>query len=326
MMKLIGLFLLLASRESWGFNKDFTLVNDKAPLEFKLMFESMKNSLKDNQEQVRLIVLAQQINKGLGPLKKDQSFVLLKSEVYKTLLEWPHPPTQFQVGSHTLQRINTHLATGRAVYNPFSIWVLEALAADLDKFEKEGLLAMTQAQRANLTGDKAQQHYKMQRVLKFTRGWIEQADTLSAKDFNALTDKLAWRTLERVKETAMLFRRHSSKAIADTQSNTFNIPEQGMPKKSPGAGETKPDPGPKGMAEQAADEKKAAEATMQKINTDGATLPAEELSGAIDRLQDDVPPSGGTAPSPVPPIKSVPGDNERIRPTPAVDVSSEPLQ
>jgi hypothetical protein len=326
MIKFIGLFLLLTSIESWGFNKDFNLINDKAPLEFKLLFESMKNSLKDNQEQVRLIVLAQQINKGLGPLKKDQSFVLLKAEVYKTLLEWPHLPTQFQVGSHTLQRINTHLATGRAVYNPFSIWVLEALAADLEKFEKDGLLSMTQTQRNNLTDEKAQQYYKMQRVLKFTRGWIEKADTLSAKDFNALTDQLAWRTLERVKETAMLFRRHSSKAIADTQSNTFNIPEQGMPKRFQGASDTKPDAAPQGMAEQAAEEKKAAEATMQKINTDGATLPAEELSGAIDLLQDDIPPSGGTAPSPIPPTKSVPSDNERIRPTAPVDVGSEPLQ
>jgi hypothetical protein len=80
------------------------------------------------------------------------------------------------------------------------------------------------------------------------------------------------------------------------------------------------------MAEQAAEEKKAAEATMQKINTDGATLPAEELSGAIDLLQDDIPPSGGTAPSPIPPTKSVPSDNERIRPTAPVDVGSEPLQ
>ena len=326
MKRYTGLLLLLAPLSALGFNKDFTLVNDKAPLEFKLLFESMKNSLKENHDQLRLIVLAQQINKGLGPLKKDQSFFLLKSEIYKSLLEWPHPPTQFQVGSHTLKRLNSHIAKGRAVYNPFSIWVLEALAADLEKFEKEGLLALTPSQRASLTGDKAQQHYRMQRVLKFTRGWIEQADTMSAKDFNTLTDQLAWRTLERVKESAMLFRRLSSKAITDTQSNIFNIPEQGMPKKPPGAEETKPDAAPKGIAEQAADEKKAAEAAMEKINTDGATLPAEELSGAIDRLQEDVPPSGGTAPSPLPPAKSVPANNEGIRPSPSVDVSNEPLQ
>lgn len=318
-MKIVALCVLFFSLSAQAFNKDFTLVNDKAPLEFKLLFESMKNSLKDNQEQVRLIVLAQQINKGLGPLKKDQSFFLLKSEVYKTLLEWPHPTSQFQVGTHTLQRINTHLATGRAIYNPFSIWILEALAADLEKFDKEGLLAMTQAQRSVLTGEKAQQYYKMQRVLKYTRGWLEQADTLSAKDFNALTDQLAWRTLERVKEKAQLFRRLSSKAIADTQSDTFNIPEQGMPKKAPGLPGAQPETAPVGVAAQAAEEKKAAAEAMQKINTDGATLPAEELSGAIDRLQDDVPATEGTAPSngpATPPILS----------TPPTNVSNEPLQ
>jgi hypothetical protein len=122
-----------------------------------------------------------------------------------------------------------------------------------------------------------------------------------------------------VKETAMLFRRLSSKAITDTHSNTFNIPEQGMPKKSAGPAEATPEAAPKGVAEQAADEKKAAEATMQKINTNGATLPAEELSGAIDQLQDDVPPSGGTAPS-------TGSRTAPIRSTAPTDISGEPLQ
>lgn len=294
MRRVLALALLLAVPSALAFNKDFNLVNDRSPLEFQLLFESLKNSLKENQEQVRLIVLAQQINRGLGPLQKDQSFFLLKSEVYKTLLEWPHPASQFQVGSHTLDRIKSNIANGRAVYNPFSLWVLEALAADLENFQREGLLSMTPAQRANLNGEKAQQYNKMQRVLKYSRGWLEQADTLSAKDFNALTDQLAWRTIERVKEKGLLFRRHSSKAIADTQTNTFNIPEQGMPTKPAGSPAVKVESSPIDLAGQAAGEKQAAQETMKKISTPGATLPAEELSGAIDQIQDD---TGGAAPN-----------------------------
>ncbi len=295
MKKSMVLWVLLTATTAWAFNKDFSIVNDRAPLEFKLLFDSLKNSLKENQDQVRLIALAQQINRGLGPLQKDQSFFLLKSEVYKTLLEWPHPPSQFQVGSHTLQRITSNIANGRAVYNPFSLWVLEALAADLQNFERDGLLSLTQSQRASLTGEKALQFNKMQRVLKYSRGWLEQADTLSAKDFNELTDQLAWRTIERVKEKGQLFRRLSSRAISDTQTNTFNIPEQGMPTKAPVAPATQPTPAENGLAGQASEEKKAAQATMEKINTEGATLPAEELSGAIDRIEEDAT-SGGAAP------------------------------
>lgn len=289
------LSLFLTCSSAFAFNKDFTIVNDRSPLEFKLLFDSLKNSLKENQEQVRLIVLAQQINRGLGPLQKDQTFFLLKSEVYKTLLEWPHPVSQFQVGSHTLERIKNNIANGRAVYNPFSMWVLEALAADLENFQREGLLSLTPVQRANLNGEKAQQYNKMQRVLKYSRGWLEQADTLSAKDFNALTDQLAWRTIERVKEKGQLFRRLSSKAIADTQTNTFNIPEQGMPTRPSGSPGVKVESTPVDLAGQAANEKKAAQETMEKISTPGATLPAEELSGAIDQLQEDAS-TGGSAP------------------------------
>lgn len=296
MRRIFTLSLLLTCSSAFAFNKDFTIVNDRSPLEFKLLFDSLKNSLKENQEQVRLIVLAQQINRGLGPLQKDQTFFLLKSEVYKTLLEWPHPTSQFQVGSHTLERIKNNIANGRAVYNPFSMWVLEALAADLENFQREGLLALTPIQRANLNGEKAQQYNKMQRVLKYSRGWLEQADTLSAKDFNALTDQLAWRIIERVKEKGLLFRRLSSKAIADTQTNTFNIPEQGMPTKPAGSPGVKVEPAPVDLAGQAANEKKAAQETIEKINTPGATLPAEELSGAIDQLQEDTS-TGGSAPN-----------------------------
>ncbi|MBY0516730.1 MAG: hypothetical protein K2P81_07475 [Bacteriovoracaceae bacterium] len=318
-MKILFFILLFASNSSFAFNKDFNLVNDRAPLEFKLMFESMKYTLKDASEQIRLIVLAQHINKGLGPLAKDQSFFLLKSEVYKTLLEWPHPPSQFQVGSHTLERMKSNLVTNKAIYTPYSKWVLEALVADLENFQKEGILDMTSNQRANLNSEKTLQYSKMQRVLKHTRGWLEQADTLSAKDFNGLTEQLAWRTLERVKEKAALFRRFSSKAIQDTQVNTFNIPENGMPQlPKAGPAPVKVETSEKGLADKAAEEKVDAQEAVDKMNVNSAAIPADELSSAIDQIEEDSQP-GGTAQGQKP-TKPAPGSIDGMsRPAPVVE-------
>ena len=295
-MKCLFLILFSFSFSVHSFNKDFNLVNDRAPLEFRLLFESMKYSLKELNEQVRLIVLAQHINKGLGPLKKDQSFFLLKSEVYKSLLEWPHPPTQFQVGSHTLERIKTNINASKAIYTPFSQWVLEALMADLEEFQKEGLLDLPPAQKSMLNGEKSQRYLKMQRVLKYTRGWLEQADTMSAKDFNKLTEELSWKTLERVKERSSLFRRFSSKAVQDSNQNTFNIPEQGMPQMNqgkPAPPATTVDPAMKGISEKAAEEKAEASSSVENLEVDSAAVPAQELSEAIDKIEEP-----GTAETP----------------------------
>lgn len=288
-MKLTLPLLLLWATSAWGFNKDFTIVNDRAPLEFRLMFESMKYSLKEVPEQVRLIVLAQHINTGMGPLKKDQSFFLLKSEIYKSLLEWPHPQTQFQVGSHTLERIQANMKTSQAIYTPFSIWVLESLIADLRPYQAQGLLDLTPAQRSTLSAEKTQQYLKLQKILKYTRGWLEQADTVSAKDFNLLTEDLSWKTLERVKERSALFRRFSSKAIQDSNENTFNIPEQGMPQMAAPKSAIKIEEAPTTLAEDGQAQKTEAEASVENIQVDSSAIPAEALSGAIDAIEAEAP-------------------------------------
>jgi hypothetical protein len=287
-MKFLTLFLFLFSLDCQAFNKDFTLINDRSPLEFKMLFESMKYSLKDRNDQIKLVVLAQHINKGLAPLSKDQTFFLLKSEIYKALLEWPHSETQFQVGSHTLLRMKKNLNKGKAIYSPYSQWILEALIADLEGFEKKEVLDVSINQRGTLTGEKAKHYQKMQRVLKYTRGWIEQADTLSAKDFNHLSEELSWRTLERVKEKAALFRRFSTKAIQENLVNTFNIPDVGMPhtkEKSSLPVEPPKNTSTSDLSDVADEQKATAEETMQKINPQSTTPPPDELSDAIDQIE-----------------------------------------
>jgi len=307
--------IAFVSFQAFAFHKDFTLVNDRAPVEFKLMFESMKYSLKDAQDQIKLIVLSQHINKGLGPLSKEQSMFLLKSETYKSLLEWRHPPSQFQIGTHTIDRLKKSLEANRSIYTPYSKWIVESLIADLKNFKEQGILDLTNSQKSTLKGEKALQYQKMQRVFKYSRGWVEQADTLSAKDFNQLTEELAWRTFERVKERAAMFRRFSSRAIQDKEEMTFNIPENGMPhnrgqtqmtetKIESGSGtssqgepegvEGNQDPTPEqsptdeGLANQAKEEKAAAQGVLKNIESGNITTPPSELSGAIDELTEEI--------------------------------------
>jgi hypothetical protein len=264
-----------------AFHKDFILVNDRAPLEFKLAFETLKGSVKDPALQVKLIAYAQRINAGLGPLGKDQAFFLVKSEVHKTFIEWRFPPTTFRPTALTLERLRTNRQASAPLYTPLSQWVLETLVADFEPYAKENLLELTPSQAAALTGDKRQAALKLQRVMSHLAGWTEQADTLSATDFNALTAQLGWQILERVQERAQLLRRFATQAVADTQAQTFNIPATGLPRVTAPQDEGAPVPSVRETSEA---NKESAAAAVEAIDVKSSDIPVEDKSKAIDGI------------------------------------------
>ncbi len=299
-MKALLLSLALAcAPAAMAFHKDFTLVNDRAPLEFRLLFETMRTSLTQPEEQVRLVAFCQRIDRGLGPLKKDQAFFLLKSEVYGTLLTWKFPASPLPPpGPHTLQRLRALLAANKAIYTPFSLWVIESLLADYESLQKDGLLGATPD--ADPTADAARTRaiHRMRKLVRYTRGWVEKADLLSAQDFNALTMDLSWRVLERVNERAALFRRHSSQAVQDTHETTFNIPETGMPRKPAPVPTPEATPEAALPSERASKEKVEADASVRQIDVKPADIPAEELSKEIEKVEAGLEPSGSSAEGP----------------------------
>src|SRR4051812_8038401 len=80
--KLIILFSLF-SFSVFAFDNDFKTVNERVPLEFQHLFDSMKVQIKSPAEKVRLVGLAQELNTNLGFLPKEHIFLLMKTEVTK---------------------------------------------------------------------------------------------------------------------------------------------------------------------------------------------------------------------------------------------------
>lgn len=286
-MKLLWPLLLIAG-SAFGFSKDFTLINDRSPLEFKILFDTMKNTLKEPEDEARLVAYCQRINKGLGPLKKDQAFFLLKSEIYKTLLEWKFPPSTFQLSELTLGRLKANLQGSSAIYTPFSQWFIEALIADLEIYQRQGLLSMNATARGRLTGEARASAVKFERVLKYTKGWVEQADSLSAQDFNALTRSASWHILRRIREKAQLFQGLSSQAVEATEEMTFNIPE--------GKNDAPPTPvvpAAKGevqdLSQQGQKVMDQTQKAMEKVDVKPSDIPASELSKEIDKIDTKAP-------------------------------------
>lgn len=287
-------WLLMLSFPVFAFHKDFKIVNERAPFEFKAVFETLKTASTAPEDQARLIAYAERINSGLGALKKDQVFFLFKSEVHKALLEWKFPESKFNAGSHTLTRLRSTLSANQALYSPLSQWVIEALVADIDRYGKEGLLEISPNTVFNEA--RRQKLLQLQKTLRYTRGWIEMADTNSAVDFNALTLKLGWVILERIQRKSLLLNRHTTTAVADTKELTFNIPEGSTQR-----------PTAKHIPEAA--EVPSANETSQRLKTEAgeaveniavkpSEIPAEDMSGAIDRID-----AGGENPSTPSPLE-----------------------
>ena len=93
------ILILLFSKLSFGFNKDLRTINDRVPLEFNHLFDSLKGSISSTQEKNKFINLCKELNENLGLLQKEHIFLLMKSEVIKHTLEYKH------------KKYNTHSVT-----------------------------------------------------------------------------------------------------------------------------------------------------------------------------------------------------------------------
>lgn len=259
-------WLLLMPSFALAFSKDFKLINDRAPLEFKLMFESMKNGLRDPVEQNRLVAYCGRINRGLAPLRKDQVMFLLKSEIYRTVLDWKFTDDRFQITESALNRLRMNLISGKDIYSPFSLWILEALLADSEKIKTVP------------TGPEAEM------TSRYVRKWLAQAEALSAADFNALTLQVSWKILERVRERALLVQTVASESVQDTEEQTFNIPQLNESPPTPQA----PAASAPSVSEQADRARDEAEKSLGKIDVKPSDIPATDMSEAIDKLEQEM--------------------------------------
>jgi hypothetical protein len=198
---LILFSVLSLSLASWGFDADFKIIHTQTPLEFQILFESLKVRLKDPAQQSRLKALCQGINTGLGSLTDYQMMFLLKSEVSKTFLEWSKSSRPLSVTDLTVKRLENIYQKNQLFYTDFSHWFIEALLSDLKNKNQ------------------------LSTSLPFMSFWVEQLDTLSPQDFNQLTTEASWKVLERLRMKSQFTKKFVTSATKPTLTVIFNIPE-----------------------------------------------------------------------------------------------------
>lgn len=149
------LLLLFIPTISFGFDKDFKTVNDRVPLEFNYLFESMKIGSQSPSDKLKLVGICKELDENLGLLQTEHIFLLLKSEVIKNVLEYKHQKIRaFDMTIPLISRIEEDFNKKQSLLNPFSQWIWRSIIAELKHRESIALLQIKVLTLIHLKGEK----------------------------------------------------------------------------------------------------------------------------------------------------------------------------
>jgi hypothetical protein len=280
-LTLLALFLSLSAL---AFDKDFTTVNDRVPLEFSLLFDSLKLEAKAPADKVRLVGLCQELDQNLGFLGREHIFLLMKTEVTKNVMEHKFPRVrQFDVTTLLLQRLETDFARKEQTLNPFSQWIWRSVLAELRHRRDQGLISERSFNLRSFEGAKLTEARRFERYLTYLVPWIDKMDALSAEDFNALTTEVGWMVLRRLNNRSLLLRRLSSTAAGDTRIGLFNIPERLLNLSAEELKQVRRNETPRTLQEAAGRERGQAEATVNRATPEDLSPMSDDVARELEK-------------------------------------------
>lgn len=216
---------LLFLNTALAFDKDFKTINDRVPLEFNHLFESMKMQIKTPAEKIQFVGLCKDLDQNLGSLGREHIFLLMKSEVIKNVLEHKFTKVRsFDVTTFLLQRLEEDFAKKEQFFTPFSQWIWRSILAELTLRKDLGLITTKSFSPGQFAGSKFTEAQRFNRYLTYLLPWIDKMDSLEPPQFNELTKEVSWIILRRLNDRSLLFKRFASTAATDTQVTIFNIP------------------------------------------------------------------------------------------------------
>lgn len=222
----LSILLLSSVPSAFAFNKDFTVISDKTPYEFNIMFNSMKNQLKNLDEQMRLVGFTEDLNRNLGFLEKEHVFLLMKSEVTKSVLEFRFEKSgQFDITTGLIDRLDKRFSDNERYLTEFSRWIWRSLIAELKHRQRLGIITQNSFNPTLFSGDKKVQAVRFQKYLHYLMPWIDQMENLDHQRFNDLSLKVSWEVLRKLNDRSLLFK-NMSYAQGSEATQLFNIPDK----------------------------------------------------------------------------------------------------
>lgn len=279
------LLILFIPLSVQAFSPDFKTINDRVPLEFTHLFESMKLQAKTPAEKIRLVGIAQELNQNLSFLPKEHIFMLMKSEVTKNLLEHKFSKVRnFDVSTLLLERIEENFSRKERLLNPFAQWIFRSIIAELKTRKEQGLLTNKTFDPASFQGSKRQEAQRFQRYLTYLLPWIDRMDALSAADFNELTKEVGWKIMERLNNRSLILKRYSSTAAGEAELPIFNIPPKLTELHPEDIKRAKEDEEPSTLKEASQVEKTKATDEVDNIRPEDLSPVSDEINKELEKV------------------------------------------
>lgn len=280
-------FLLIFPILALSFDKDLKITSDKTPLEFDLLFDSMKLQSKTPADKIRLVGMAQELNKNLGFLPKEQIFLLMKSEVTKNFLEHKFSKVrQFDVTNLLIDRLEKNLIEKGKLLTPFSTWAFRSIIAELKTYQKEGLITDKSFNPDLFKGEKREKAMRLKKYLTYLLPWIDRMDALPASDFNELSTEVGWEILDRLNSRSLLLRRYAAEGSA-ASGNLINIPDRLTDLKPEQIKNLQNNNSDLSLKEKSVKEKNEASEEVKSATPDDLSPLSEDVSIEIDRVNSE---------------------------------------
>jgi hypothetical protein len=280
---IFNIFILIFSFSALAFDKDFTTVNERVPLEFGLLFESLKLEVKTPSEKLRMVGLCKDLNTNLGSLKKEQIYFLMKSEVIKNTMEFKFSKTrQFDVTTLLVKRLDEGYGEKSKYMNKFALWIWRSILAELKIRQKSGIITERSFSARTFEGARLQEALRFEKYLHYLNPWIDRMDSYNAPEFNQLSKEVSWVILRRLNERSLLFKRYAASATSDTQVTLFNIPQRLLDLK-PSQIKNIDNDAPLSYQEQSEVEKTKASKTMEKVTPQDMSPISDDLAEELDK-------------------------------------------
>ncbi|WP_408098669.1 hypothetical protein ACJVC5_07085 [Peredibacter sp. HCB2-198] len=227
MISKLLLLILVLPLSALAFDKDFTAMSDRVPLEFTHLFNSLKMGIKTPAEKIQMVGICKELDENLGQLQKEHIFLLMKSEVIKNVLEYKFKKVrQFDMTLLLLDRLEEDFKNKEKYLNQFSQWIWRSILAELRFRRDMGLISAKSFNPNQFDGAKKVEAQRFARYLTYLMPWIDRMDSLTAPEFNNLSKEVSWVILRRLNERSLLFKRYASTATSNTKITIFNIPQK----------------------------------------------------------------------------------------------------
>jgi hypothetical protein len=267
-----------------AFDKDFKTVNDRVPLEFSHLFESMKLMVKTPSEKIQMVGICKELDENLGFLQKEHIFLLMKSEVIKNVLEYKFQKVRsFDITTFLMTRLEEDFEKKRTLLTPFSQWIWRSILAELNHRKSMGLITGKSFNAGSFVDSKRAEAQRFARYLTYLMPWIDSMDSLTASQFNDLTKQVSWVILRRLNERSLLFSRFASTATSDTKITVFNIPGRLLELHPQDIKRMQSDETPLTLKEESLKSKTEAQRDIQDATADDLSPLSDEVSKELDQ-------------------------------------------